>query len=607
MEVERSLRVLDSAIAVFDGVGGVETQSETVWRQADHYHIPRICFVNKMDRIGADFERCLDMIQDKLLATPLPLQIPIGSEHSFKGVIDLISMTALYWQGEKGEEIVEAPIPEDLKDQAAIYRNNLIEKLAENDDDIMVKYLDGIEPDLDDIIKALRQVTVSLKLFPAFCGSALKNTGIQPILNAIVNYLPSPKDVKPVQGHNPDNHDNVISRIADDKEPFCGLVFKLMSDPHVGKLSFLRVYSGHVRIGDVISNATAGKKEKVTRFLRMHADKREEVTEVYTGDIVAVVGLKHAKTGDTFTDEKSPILLEKMTFPDPVMSIAIEPKTNAEQDKLSHSLAMLADEDPTFQIHFDEETGQTIISGMGELHLEIIIDRLLREFHIKANVGKPQITYKETISQSAKVDHVFEKNIAGKDHLAHVIIEVEPAKPGSGFIFNNLIKNDAIPQQYIAEIESSLKDAMQTGVIAGYLMDNIRVSLVGGSYDEHKSSDIAYKISANMAFKDAVRKASPTLMEPLMKLEVVTPDEYTGDIINDINSRRGKIDSISMLARFKVVKSLVPLDELFGYAAGVRSLSQGKASYSMQFSHYENMPHEIAEKIMMRISGAIFH
>ncbi len=604
MEVERSLRVLDSAIAVFDGVAGVEPQSETVWRQADRYHIPRICFVNKMDRVGADFERCLDMIREKLFAEPLPLQIPIGAESSFTGVVDLVAMKAIIWKDELGKEIVEDDIPADLLERARKSRESLLERVAEYDDELMEKYLEGHELEVDEVKTLVRKACLSTDLFPVFCGSALKNKGVQVILNAIVDYLPSPRDVKPVEGHDVNDNEKIIAREADDKLPFCGLIFKIRSDTYVGKLSYLRVYSGHLKAGDSVLNVTAEKKERINRFLRMHANTREEIDEVYTGDIVAMVGLKTARTGDTLTSEKDPILLEKMEFPEPVISIAIEPKTKADQDKLSASLERLEDEDPTFKVVSNRDTGQLLISGMGELHLEIIVDRLLREFKIQANVGKPQVAYKETVTKPAEAEHVYEKQIGGKDQFGHVALRIEPGKPGSGLVVNNQLAGADVPPEFFKDIEAGITDSMQGGVLAGYRMDDITVTATGGSWND-RSVDTAYRIAANMALKEAARKASPTLMEPIMKLEVVSPDEYTGDVINDLNSRRGKIEHIGFRGELKVIEARVPLAETFGYATSVRSMSQGRATHTLQFSHYESVPKEVMDRIIGRITGAI--
>jgi elongation factor G len=606
MEVERSLRVLDSAIAVFDGVAGVEPQSETVWRQADHYHIPRICFVNKMDRIGADYERCLSMIRERLNAVPLPLQMPLGLEDRHRGVIDFITMKAYVWADELGTDIQAIDIPEEFRDKAREYREALVETVAEHDDAVMHKYLEGIEPEEQEIRDVIRKITASTTVFPVLCGSALRNKGVQPVIDAIVDYLPSPRDIKPVEGHNPKNLEEILHREAGDKEPFCGLVFKLMSDPYVGKLSYLRVYSGHLKTGEQAYNVTTGKKERVQRCLRMHANDREDIKEVYTGDIVAIVGLRSARTGDTLADEENPILLEKMEFPDPVISVAIEPKTKADQEKLDTALQRLVDEDPTFHVHADPESGQTLISGMGELHLEIIVDRLTREFSIHANVGKPQVTYKETITKPVDSEYRYEKQIGGKDQSGHVVIHMQPGGPGSGFVFRNELKGGEIPEEFIKDVQAGLSDAMESGVIAGYRMADVTVSLTGGSYDEATSINMGYRIAANIALKEGARKAAPTLMEPVMKLEVVCPDEYMGDVINDINSRRGRIENINIRRSLKVVDAFVPLSEVFGYATSVRSMSQGRATHTLQISHYEVVPKEITDRIIGRMTGVIY-
>lgn len=606
MEVERSLRVLDSAIAVFDGVAGVEPQSETVWRQADRYQIPRICFVNKMDRVGADFDRCLAMIKDKLYARPLPLQVPMGAEDRFTGVIDLIRMKSIVWTDQMGERFEERMIPSEFSDLVAKYREQLIETLAEYNDEIMEAFLEGGAIDEGLVRKAVRDVTLSSSLFPVFCGSALRNRGVQPLLDAIVEYLPSPRDVKPVVGHNPKNLEELEKREANDREPFSALTFKIMSDPYVGRLSYIRVYSGHVKTGDIVLNVSDGKRERIGRILRMHANDREEVSEVYTGDIVALVGIKTARTGDTLCDEKSPILLEKMQFPDPVISIAIEPRSKADQEKMNAALRRLEDEDPTFRVKIDEDTGQNLISGMGELHLEIIIDRLTREFNVSANIGKPQVAYKETITHKVEMENRYERQIGGKNQFGHVVLVLEPGKPGSGIQFENRLQAGVLPDAFIPVIESGVRDAMEAGVLAGYRMVDIKTTLTGGSYSEADSVDVAYRIAATMAVKDGARKAEPTLLEPIMKLEVVVPDEYMGDIIGDINGRRGKIDRIDMQGQLRVIDAHVPLSEVFGYATGVRSLSQGRASHTLQFSHYDQVPKAITDTIVARLTGRLY-
>ncbi len=605
MEVERSLRVLDSAIAVFDGVAGVEPQSETVWRQADRYHVPRICFVNKLDRIGADYEMCIRMIKDKLNAEPLPLQIPIGSESSFIGVIDLVIMKMLIWDDPSGKDYRIAEISDDLKGVAEEGREYMIEKLADCDESIMEKFLEGISPDEDEIKKAIRNATVNAKLYPVFCGAALKNKGVQPLLDAVVDYLPSPKDKPPVEGHDVNDHDKIIIREVDDKEPFCALVFKIMTDPHVGKLSYMRVYSGTFKSGDQVLNVFVGKKERVGKFLRMHANHREEIDDVSTGDIIAAVGLKSVRTGDTVTSLDHPVLLEKMIFPEPVISIAIELKSKADQDKLNLALSRLVEEDPTFRSSINEDTGQLIISGMGELHLDIIVDRLLREFNIPANIGKPQVTYKETITGTATSEHVYDKQIGGKDNFGHVKIIIEPSESGKGFVFKNNLSSDAVPKVFISSIEAGLNDSMMGGVIAGYKMEDITVTLIKAEYNELKSTELAYRIAANMALKDGVREARPFLMEPVMKLEIVSPEDYTGEIINDLNSRRGKIENIDFKGNLKVIDALIPLSEAFGYATAVRSMSQGRATHTLQYSHYDLVPEAVMNRILGRMSGLV--
>jgi len=606
VEVERSLRVLDSAIAVFDGVAGVEPQSETVWRQADKYNIPRICFINKLDRIGVDYNNCIDMITKKLFAKPLPLQIPIGSEDTFKGVIDLISMKALIWKGDDGSEYDIEDIPNDLKEQSIKYRQNMIETLADYDDDLMSAYLEGQEFDEETIKNKIKEVTLSAKVFPVFCGSAFKNKGVQPLLDAVVDYLASPKDFPPVSGHDPKNLDKIIYREASDKEPFSALIFKIISDPFVGKLTYLRVYSGHAKSGEVLFNSITGKKERANKFLRMHANDREEITDIYTGDIVAIVGLKNAKTGETVCDEASPIILEKMNFPDPVISIVVEPKTKADQDKLKQALQRLEDEDPTFRVGISPDTGQILISGMGELHLEVIVDRLLKEFNISANVGKPQVTYRETIKDKADTEMLYDKPLSNKEQYALVKITVLPSERSSGFKFINETGNELIPNNYLTETKSGFLDAMEAGTIAGFKMDDITVILNNLVWDENKQSDFAFRIAAGMALREAVSLAKPALMEPIMKLEVVAPDEYVGEIINDLNSRRGRIENTDFRGNLKIVEALVPMSEVFGYATNLRSVSQGRATYSLTFSHYDIVPETIKNNIVGRLTGAVY-
>ncbi len=605
MEVERSLRVLDSAIAVFDGVAGVEPQSETVWRQADRYHIPRICFVNKMDRVGADYARCIDMIRDKLYAKPLPLQIPIGVEEKYCGAVDLVTMKALVWSDPLGESFEEKEIPEELSDEAGRYREAMIEALAETSDAIMEKFIEGVIPEADEIKKAIREATLQSRLFPVFCGSALRNKGVQPLLDAIVDYLPSPRDIPAVRGHDPADYDHFLEREASDKEPFCALVFKIMSDPYVGRLCYVRVYSGTLSTGEVVFNVGEKKRERVGRILRMHANDREELSELYTGDIAALVGLKTARTGDTLAGEKAQIILERMDFPEPVISIAIEPRTKADQEKMSNALRRLEEEDPTFVIKTDADTGQNLISGMGELHLEIIIDRLTREFGVSANVGKPQVAYKETITKRVVTEHRYERVVGGKNQFGHVVLEMEPRAPGTGMVFENRAGGETIPAVLVPHVESGVRDAMEAGVLAGYKMVDVGVALAGGSFQETDSVDVAYRIAANMAVKDGARRAEPALLEPIMKLEIVVPDEYMGDIINDINSRRGRIEKIDMRKGIRVIDAFVPLSEVFGYATGLRSLSQGRASHTLQFHHYDVVPRNITENILGRLMGRI--
>lgn len=605
VEVERSLRVLDSSIAVFDAVAGVEPQSETVWRQANKYIIPRICFVNKMDRIGSDFERTIEMIKRKLYAKPLPLQIPIGSEDSFVGVVDLVEMKGIIWNDELGEVYESVDIPDELLEKSRAYRESMIESLAESNDDVMEKYVEGLEPGAEVIKAAIRRSTINNEVFPVFCGSALKNKGVQPVLDAIVDYLPSPRDIEAVKGHDPKNEDEIIVRNPDDKESFAALIFKIMSDPYVGKLSYARVYSGSVKAGDIILNVSKNKKERIGRILRMHANDREDIKELYTGDIVALVGLKSVRTGDTLATMGEPVLLEKMEFPEPVISIAIEPRTKADQDKLNSALQRIEDEDPTFKVKVDSDTGQNIISGMGELHLEIVIDRMLREFKVQANVGKPQVAYKETITKRVESEYKYEKEIGGKNQYGHVIIDMEPVKPGTGLIFDNKLESNEIPEELIPYVREGIRDGMAAGILAGYEMVDIKVSLIGGSYDEHDSVDSAYRIAANMALKEGARKAESALLEPIMKLEVVVPDEYTGEIINDINTRRGKMEKLDMRGELRVIDAYVPLAEVFGYATSVRSLSQGRASHTLQFSHYDVVPRDITDNIVGRIMGRV--
>jgi len=598
VEVERALRVLDGAVVIFCAVGGVEPQSETVWRQADKYHIPRIAFVNKMDRIGADFFNVLKMMSSRLGANPCPIQIPIGVETEFSGVIDLVKMKAVVWEEETlGARFSYQEIPEDYKDEAFLYREKMLEKLADVDDELMERYLEGEKIEVADILKVLRRGTLELKLVPVLCGSAFKNKGVQPLLDAIVHFLPSPLDIPPIKGINPDTKEEEI-RLTSCDEPFSALAFKVMNDPFVGQLVYFRVYSGSVSSGDVVYNSTRGKKERIGRLLRMHANKREEIFLVEAGDIAAAVGLKGTLTGDTLCDPKAPIVLESMRFPEPVISVAIEPKTRADQEKLSSALGKLTQEDPTFKVKVDEETGETIISGMGELHLEIIVDRLKREFGVEANVGRPQVAYRETVKEKAQAEGRYIKQTGGRGQYGVVLLEIEPLKPGEGFIFEDKIVGGAIPKEFIPAVEKGVKEAAEKGVISGYPMVDIKVILRDGSYHEVDSSELAFKIAASVAFKEAAIKANPVLLEPVMKVEVIVPEEYMGEVIGDINARRGRVQGIEERNGIKVITSLVPLAEMFGYATILRSLTQGRGSYTMQFFSYEEVPSSLAEGII---------
>ena len=598
VEVERSLRVLDGAITVLCAVGGVEPQTETVWRQADKYRVPRIVFVNKMDRVGADFFNAVNMIEERLGARPLVLQLPVGAEADFVGVVDLIEMNAIIWEEETlGAKYHYEEIPENLKDLAYEYREKLIETLADIDETIMEKYLEGQEITKEEIKAAIRKGTINLDIFPVLCGAAFKNKGVQPLLDAVVDYLPSPVDLPPVKGINPETGEEEVRHPSED-EPFCALAFKVMVDPFVGQLVYFRVYSGKMSTGDTVLNTRRGKKERIGRLLRMHANKREEIKEVRAGDIAAAVGLKDVITGDTICDVKHPIVLESMEFPEPVISVAIEPKTKADQDKLGNALSKLAQEDPSFRVKYDEETGQTLISGMGELHLEIIVDRLRREFKVDANVGKPHVAYKETIKKPAKAEGKYIKQTGGRGQYGHVVIEIEPLEPGKGFVFEDHIVGGVIPKEFIPAVEKGVREAMETGVLAGYPMVDVKVKLVDGSYHEVDSSDLAFKIAASMAFKEAASKANPVLLEPIMKVEVIVPEEYMGEVIGDLNSRRGKIQNIGERKNAKVIDALVPLAEMFGYATVLRSLTQGRGTFTMQFSHYEEVPANIAQEII---------
>jgi elongation factor G len=603
IEVERSLRVLDGAVALFDAVAGVEPQSETVWRQADKYNVPRIAFINKMDRMGADFFMGVKSMIERLGATPVPVQIPVGSEDGYRGSVDLIEMKAYIYDDETlGAKFEEANVPEELMPQALEYREKMLETLADFDDAIMEKYLAGEEIGAEQIVSALRKGTVELKITPVLCGSAFKNKGVQQLLDAIISYLPCPTDVPPITGVKPGTEKEVVRKVSE-KEPFAAIAFKIMTDPFVGQLTFLRVYSGSVTSGSYIYNSTKDVKERVGRLLQMHANKREDVKEIYAGDIVAAVGLKSTLTGDTLCDADDPVILESMEFPEPVISVAIEPKTKADQEKLSVALGKLAQEDPSFKVSFDEETGQTIISGMGELHLDIIVDRLLREFKVGANVGKPQVAYRETIRQQTKAEGKFVRQSGGRGQYGHVHIDIEPLEAAGGFEFVNKIVGGSIPKEYISSVEKGLREALDSGVLAGYPVVDVKVTLFDGSYHEVDSSEMAFKIAGSMAFKNAAAKAKPVILEPIMGIEVVTPEEYMGDVIGDLNSRRGRIQSMNQRSNVRVVDAQVPLSSMFGYATDLRSKTQGRATYTMQFSHYEEVPKNISEDIVVKVKG----
>jgi elongation factor G len=602
-EVERSLRILDGAVALFCGVGGVEPQSETVWRQADKYSVPRIAFVNKMDRTGADFYNVIEMMKDRLKANAVPVQLPLGQGELFVGQIDLIRMKALVYNSDTlGQTWDEQEIPSSLLDKAKEYRIKLLEAVSEVDDTLLTKYLDGKEITENEIKKVLREATIKVKIIPVLCGSSFKNKGVQSLLDAVIDYLPCPKDIGEVWGHHVHSDDHVTREI-DDNEKFAALAFKIMTDPFVGKLTFFRVYSGSLKSGSYIFNPNSNKKERVGRLLQMHANHREDIDEVFAGDIAAAIGLKHTRTGDTLCDESDPIILERMTFPEPVIQLAIEPKTKADQDKLSESLAKLSDEDPTLKILTNEETGQTILAGMGELHLEIIVDRLKREFKVEANVGKPQVAYKETITKKVEQEGKFIRQSGGRGQFGHVWITMEPNEKGKGFIFENKIVGGAVPKEYIKPVEEGIEEAMKNGVLAGYPVEDVKVTLFDGSYHEVDSSEMAFKIAASIAFKEGALKAGPVILEPIMKVEVTTPDEYMGDIMGDLSSRRGKIEGMTQRADAQVIRALVPLAEMFGYATSMRSMTQGRAIYSMEFSHYEEVPKSISDQIVEKFKG----
>jgi len=597
VEVERSLRVLDGSVTVFCAKGGVEPQSETVWRQADRYNVPRLAYINKMDIVGADFYNCLDMMKERLQANAVPIQLPIGKEDTFEGIIDLVKMKAYYFVDELGRNVEEKEIPDDMKELAEEYRTKLIETISEQDEELMMKYLEGEELTEEEIKAGIRSATIKVDMIPVICGSSYKNKGVPQLLDAIVDYMPSPVDIPSIKGVSLDG-ETEIERHADDDEPFSALAFKIMTDPYVGKLCFFRVYSGKINSGSYVYNASKGKKERLGRILLMHANHREEVDAVYSGDIAAAVGLKDTGTGDTLCDENNPVILESMEFPEPVISVAIEPKTKAGQDKMSIALQKLSEEDPTFRAHTDKDTGQTIIEGMGELHLEIIVDRMLREFKVEANVGSPQVAYKETIKNAVKAEGKFVRQSGGRGQYGHCMIEVEPKEPGTGYEFVNKIVGGAIPKEYIPAVDAGIQEAMNNGILGGYPVVDIKVTLYDGSYHEVDSSEMAFKIAGSMALKEALKKAKCVLLEPVMKVDVVTPEDYMGDVMGDLNSRRGKIEGMEAKNGSQVITANVPLAEMFGYATALRSKTQGRGTFSMQISHFEEVPKNIQDEIV---------
>jgi elongation factor G len=602
-EVERSLRVLDGAVALFDSVSGVQPQTETVWRQGDKYKVPRICFVNKMDKAGADFEHVIETIRKRLGARPVAIQIPIGAEANFKGVVDLIEMRAIVWHDETmGAKYSIEEVPADLVKKAEAFRMQLIETVAENDDDMLHKFLEGETPTPEELKKALRKATIDMKVFPVLCGTAFKNKGVQTLLDAVVDYLPSPLDVPAVEGIDPSDHSVVLVREAKDDAPFSALAFKLINDPF-GKLSFIRLYSGSLKTGDTVLNPRTGKTERVGRLVKMHANKREDITEIYAGDICACVGLKELKTGDTLCTPQHPIALSAITFPAPVIHVAVEPKTKADQEKMGLALARLADEDPTFKVHTDEDSGQTIISGMGELHLEILVDRMKREHKVEANVGEPKVAFRETIRKASEAEGKYIRQTGGSGNYGHVKIRLEPNEPGKGFEFIDAIRGGVVPKEYIKPTEQGIREALHNGVLAGYEMVDFKATLYDGSYHDVDSNEMAFKIAGSMAFKEAAKKASPVLLEPVMAVEVTVPEEHMGTIIGDINSRRGRIEGMEHVGGSQVIKAIVPLKEMFGYVNDIRSSTQGRASYSMQFARYEEAPRMISEEIIGRNQG----
>ncbi|MBZ5601628.1 MAG: elongation factor G [Acidobacteriia bacterium] len=604
-EVERSLRVLDGACAVFDAVAGVQPQTETVWRQGDKYHVPRLCFINKMDRVGADFYRAVDTIIDRLKCRPVPIQLPIGAEDQFKGIVDLVSMKARIWRDESlGAQYDDVEIPEDLMDLAKEYHDKLVEAVSESDDHLFTKFVEGQPITEEELRAGVRKATIAQKIFPVICGTAFKNKGVQNLLDAVVDYLPSPLDIPPVKGTGVENKEQIVERKPEDDAPFAALVFKIMTDPFVGQLAFIRVYSGRLAAGDSIYNVAKGRKERVGRLVKMHANKREEITEILAGDICAAVGLKNVITGDTICDEKDPVILESIDFPAPVIQLAIEPKTKQDQEKLGMAIAKLAQEDPTLKVSTDPDTGQTILAGMGELHLEIIVDRMQREFNVGANVGKPQVAYRETIRQSAEDDYTHKKQTGGKGQYARTKLRIEPS-PGTDFEFVNDIHGGNVPKEYIPAVEKGVVEALEHGILAGYPMSDVKVTLFDGDYHDVDSSEMAFKICASICIKEAARKAKPVLLEPVMKVEVVVPDEYMGPVNGDLISRRGRLEGTEILGSTQIIKAMVPLSEMFGYATELRSRTQGRGAFTMHFGQYEEVPKSVAEEITSRVQGKV--
>ncbi len=597
VEVERSLRVLDGAVAVFCAKGGVEPQSETVWRQANKYGVPRIAFVNKMDIIGANFQRVMDMMKSRLSANPVPLQVPIGAEDHFLGMVDLVRNIAIIYNDDLGKDVVETDIPADMKEACAAARHQLVESVAETDEELMEQYFANGDLTVEQLKKGIRIATIAGTIIPVLCGSSYKNRGVQPLLDAMVDYLPSPLDIPPVKGTAPDGETEIVRHASDD-EPFAALAFKIMTDPYVGKLAFFRVYSGKLSAGSAVYNPGRGRRERVGRLLQMHANHREDIEEVMAGDIAAAVGLKNATTGDTLCDEDNPIVLESMEFPEPVIRVAIEPKTKAGQDKMTMALVKLAEEDPTFKTYTDQETGQTIIAGMGELHLEIIVDRMLREFKVEANVGAPQVSYRETIRRTARGEGRFVRQSGGRGQYGHAVIEIEPLEPGSGYVFEDAIVGGVVPKEYIQPVNAGIREALANGPLAGFELVDFKARLVDGSYHEVDSSEVAFKVAGTMALREALKKAAPVILEPIMKVEVVIPEDYLGDVMGNLNSRRGQIEGMDMVAGSQVVRSLVPLAEMFGYATDLRSRTQGRGVFTMQFAHFKEVPNSVAEKII---------